>query len=536
MLEELTLRDLGVIGAAQLDFAPGFTVITGETGAGKTMLLTALGLLRGGKADAGLIRAGSARALVEGTVRLPPGHPALGEAVDAGALVDDGELLVGRSVAESRSRALLGGASVPAGVLTRIVGPLVTVHGQADQMRLRVPAQQREVLDLYAGADQAAALAAYRETYEQVGVLRGDLERLRGQGLEAAREAETLTQSLAEIERVGASVGEDAELDARIERLTHAEELRLAASECHSALVGAEEVAAPPGATALLTSARRALEGAARRDPVLEALATRLREAEYQIVDAAEELGAYLAGLDADPATLESLHARRAQLRSLLRKYGSTLEEVAEWELRAAARLEELDAGDERIAELSGRLEQALAALNAEARRVGAGRRAAARELAAAINAELAALAMAGARVQIDVSETAPGPHGSDEVSFLLAAHPSAAPRPLGKSASGGELSRVMLAVEVALASAQGSPDATLVFDEVDAGIGGRAAIEVGRRLARVAAHTQVIVVTHLAQVAVFADRHIVLDKRTTDTATATDATEAVGLAREREL
>ncbi|MDR1295720.1 MAG: DNA repair protein RecN [Bifidobacteriaceae bacterium] len=538
MLAELTLRDLGVIEEAHLDLAPGLSVITGETGAGKTMLLTALGLLRGGKADPSLIRAGAPRGLVEGVVRLPPGHPALAEAQDSGALVDDGDLMVGRSIAESRSRALLGGASVPAGVLTRIVAPLVTVHGQADQLRLRTGAQQRDVVDAYAGADHAAALATYREVYERVGELRAHLERLRGQGAEAVREAEALTQAVAEIERVAPQVGEDAELDARIERLTHVEELRVVAAQAHGALAGGDDAAAPPGAAVLVASARRGLEAAAQRDGLIGELAARLREAEYQVGDIAEELGAYLHELDSDPATLEALHARRAQVRSLLRKYGASVADVLEWARFAAERLTDLDAGDERIADLSRQLTTAMEELGAAAERVGAGRRAATKALAGAINGELAGLAMPGARVDIEVAATDLGPHGGDEVVFSLAAHPGAPARPLGRSASGGELSRVMLAVEVALAAARGSTDETLVFDEVDAGIGGRAAIEVGRRLARVASHAQVVVVTHLAQVAAFADRHIVLDKRSDDAAasTLTSVASVSGADREREL
>ncbi|MDR1151413.1 MAG: DNA repair protein RecN [Bifidobacteriaceae bacterium] len=538
MLAELTLRDLGVIAEAHLDLAPGLTVITGETGAGKTMLLTALGLLRGGKADPSLIRTGAARALVEGVIRLPAAHPALTEAQESGALVDDGELMVGRSVAESRSRALLGGASVPAGVLARVVAPLVTVHGQADQLRLRSPAQQRDVVDAYAGADQAAALARYRAAYERVGELRTRLDQLRGQGAEAVREAEGLTQAIAEIERVGPRAGEDLELDARIERLTHAEDLRVAVAGAHVALSGSDDAAAPPGASALVASARRGLEAAAQRDAVLGEVAARLRETEYQVGDIADELGAYLGDLDADPATLEALQARRAQVRALLRKYGATVADVLEWARFAEERLGDLDAGDERIAELSAQLSEGLAEADMAAERVGAGRRAAAVALAAAINDELAGLAMPGAHVDIEVTPTDLGPHGGEEVAFGLAAHPGAPTRPLGKSASGGELSRVMLAVEVALAAARAGPDETVVFDEVDAGIGGRAAIEVGRRLARVSAHAQVIVVTHLAQVAAFADKHIVLDKHGDDAgaSTVTRVTEVSGLAREREL
>ncbi|MDR0433400.1 MAG: DNA repair protein RecN [Bifidobacteriaceae bacterium] len=514
MLSELTLSDLGVIGQARLEFDPGLTVITGETGAGKTMLLTAIGLLRGDKADLSLIRRDARRALVEAVVRLPAGHPTLTQASEAGALMDDDELIAGRSIAESRSRAILGGVSVPAGVLARLVGPLVTVHGQGDQMRLRAPSQQREVLDAYAGGEHAALMEEYRAAWAQAEDVRARLERLRTDGAAATREAEMLKQSLAELERVGAQAGEDTQLDERIERLAHAEDLRLAASGAHTALAGEEDPMAPPGATALAEAARRALDGAASRDSVLGELAGRIREAEYQLSDAADEVATYLEQLDADPGTLETLHARRAELRALMRKYGPSLDEVIEWERAAALRLDDLDAGEERVAEVSAALAEAEGRVAGLASQVHAGRLAAAGRLSQAVDKELAGLAMAGAHLEVEVREVPPGPHGADHVEFGLAVHPSAPARPLGRSASGGELSRVMLAVEVALAAAQAGTDATLVFDEVDAGIGGRAAIEVGRRLARVAAHSQVVVVTHLAQVAAFADRHIVVERR----------------------
>jgi DNA repair protein RecN (Recombination protein N) len=280
------------------------------------------------------------------------------------------------------------------------------------------------------------------------------------------------------------------------------------------------------------------LDGLARQDPVLGALAERLRGAEYQLADVAEELGSYLDRLDADPASLESLHGRRAQLRVLLRKYGPTLEDVASWASEAARHLAELDGSDQRTGELGAQLELALEKMKVWSGRVSAGRLNAAAGLTEAVNAELTGLAMPGAQVSVDVSSVEAGPHGVDEVAFLLTAHPGAPARPLGRAASGGELSRVMLAIEVVLAAAQGSPDQTLVFDEVDAGIGGRAAVEVGRRLARVAAQTQVVVVTHLAGVAAFADRHIVLDKASDSGAdsVATRVAEVVGPDREREL
>ncbi|MDR3202973.1 MAG: DNA repair protein RecN, partial [Bifidobacteriaceae bacterium] len=296
VLCELSVADLGVIAAARLDFAPAFTVVTGETGAGKTMLLTAIGLLRGAKADPALVRAGAPRALVEGAFALPDGHPALAAAGAAGGLAEDGELLVSRVVAGrggsggssgggGRSRAVVGGCSVPAAALAAVVEPLITVHGQADQMRLRSAAQQREVLDGYAGPEHAAALEAYREAHALTRRLEEQIERLSNQGREAAREAEMLAFSLAEIRRVAPEPGEETALAERIERLAHAEELRLAAAEARGALIG-DDMAGAGGAddaAALVGRAQRALESGARRDPALEALAQRLAEVGYQL-------------------------------------------------------------------------------------------------------------------------------------------------------------------------------------------------------------------------------------------------------------
>ncbi|QAY62377.1 DNA repair protein RecN [Xylanimonas allomyrinae] len=541
MLEEIAIENLGVIRAARVALASGLTVITGETGAGKTMVLTGLGLLMGGKADAGAVRPGARSAAVEGRWRVAD-RPGVVERVEdaGGAVDDDGTVVVLRTVAaEGRSRAHLGGRGVPQGVLAEIADELATVHGQADQLRLRTPSKQREALDAFAGPAHRAALDAYRAAWTERAALQAEIDDLTQRAAERAREAELLRLGLAEIERVDPRPGEDAELQTLVTRLGNVEELRVGAGEAHEALAGeSDEVAS---AVAQLTRARRALESVASDDPALAELAGRIAEVGYVVADVATELSAYVDDLQADPAGLETAHERLAALTALTRSYGETVDDVLRWASDAGLRLLDLDDGGERLRGLtqrSGELDDELARLGAE---LSEGRAAAGERLAAAVTTELAGLAMGGAHLEVGVAPGEPGPFGADQVTFSLVPHPGAPARPLGKGASGGELSRVMLALEVALATAAvGGAGAaslpTFVFDEVDAGVGGRAAVEVGRRLAVLARATQVIVVTHLAQVAAFADTHLVVTKSAGEAGTVTGVEEVSADDRVREL
>ncbi len=544
----MTITDLGVIGQARVELGPGLTVLTGETGAGKTMILTGLGLLLGGRADPGVVRLGTPAAAVEGRLRLPPGSPALRRAEQAGAELDsDGSLVVVRTVAApgdgspGRSRAHLGGRSVPQAVLAELADDLVTVHGQADQARLRSPARQREALDAFAGPDHLQLLAEYQDAWVQRQAVAAELRTLTEQTAQRAREAELVRLGVAQVERAAPRAGEDAELDAEIARLSHAEDLRAAAASAHAALSGADDPEAPPSATDSADRARRLLEQAGDHDAVLAGLAGRVAEAGYLLSDVAAELASYLADLQADPLRLDEAQRRRAELAALARTYGGDVAAVLDWVSRAGDRLLELDRTDERLAELRTRYGELGGRLAELAAQVGEQRRDAAGRLAAAVTTELASLAMVGAALQVQVHPLAePGPHGAEDVQLLLIPHAGAPARELGRGASGGELSRVMLAIEVSLATAPGAATPpTFVFDEVDAGVGGRAAVEVGRRLARLARTSQVLVVTHLAQVAAFGDRHLVVTKSVTDgidVVTASDVRAVDGEDRVREL
>jgi DNA repair protein RecN (Recombination protein N) len=548
VFEEITISDLGVITGAQVRLHPGLTVLSGETGAGKTMVLTGLDLLLGGKADPATVRTGATTAVVEGRVLVPAGSPVLARAEEAGAAVDDdGGLLLVRTVAAAtdgspgRSRAHLGGRSVPQAVLGELAEQLVTVHGQQDQARLRSPAHQREALDAFAGTAHGALLAGYRQAWAERARVQAAIDDLTARRQDLAREAELLRLGIAEVERIDPQPGEDVDLAAEVQRLAHAEDLRGAASGAHAALVGDDD-AADEGASAAgaVEHARRLLDAAGEHDARLAELRDRVAEAGYLLADAATELSSYLQDLQADPLRLEVAQARRAELTTLTRSYGEDVAAVLRWADESSRRLLDIGDGDERVAGLTAERDDLDARLAELAGRLGVARREAAERLARTVSEELAGLAMAGASLTVRV-EPAPelGPHGGDLVEMLLVPHAGAPARPLGKGASGGELSRVMLALEVALAT---SPDqgedrpGTFVFDEVDAGVGGRAATEVGRRLAALARNSQVLVVTHLAQVAAFADRHLVVTKSRDGAVTASDVREVTGEDRVREL
>ncbi|MCY7366000.1 MAG: DNA repair protein RecN [Frankiaceae bacterium] len=522
MLEEMRIRGLGVIDDAVLPLGPGLTVVTGETGAGKTMGVQGLSLLFGGRSDAGRVRPGADRALVEGRLVLPAGHPALARATDAGAELDDDALLITRAVAaDGRSRAHLGGRSVPVGVLGELGELVMALHGQSDQQRLLKPAQQRGALDRYAGEPVVALRERFAATWVQWRDVRATLAQLRDEAAERSREAELLRLGLAEVEAAEPLAGEDRVLVAEVERLANADDLRAAAATASQALTGDESEPEAGDALALVTAARRALQSAAAHDPQLAALGARLVELGHLVTDVALELSSYLASVDADPVRLSVAQERLAVLTALVRRHGTDdLDGVLAWADRASRRLLELDGAEDRIGALEQQDADLEAALGGRGGELSAARTAAAERFGAAVSAELVELAMPHARVSARVSQDdvpgglpvgdrrlAASADGVDDVELLLEPHPGAPARALQKGASGGELSRVMLAVEVVFAGSDPVP--LMVFDEVDAGVGGRAAVEVGRRLARLARDHQVVVVTHLPQVAAFADRHL---------------------------
>jgi DNA repair protein RecN (Recombination protein N) len=552
MLEEIRIGSLGVIESSTLELGPGLTVITGETGAGKTMIVTALGLLLGGRADSGAVRTGAKAARVEGVVRVGQ-LAAFAEAVEeAGGEVEDDRVVLARNVAaEGRSRAFVGGASVPVSTLAGVAEPLVAVHGQSDQHRLLQARAQREALDRFGGEPVAALLSTYGDLHRRLETTERELDEVVASARERAQEADLLRFGLGEVEAVAPEPGEDATLAAEESRLGFADTLRAAAEQAREALSSEH---GERDALATTAAARSLLDGVREHDTEAGELADRLAEITYLLSDLAADVASYAARIDTDPARLAAVSERRAALTALTRKYGETVDEVLAWAERSATRLLDLDHTDERIEHLRAEQERLRSELAAAAGSLSAARAEAAERLAEEVTAELTLLAMPHARLTVEVrqqevSEPEPGRYGPllvdgrwlrhtasgvDEVELMLAANTGSEPRPLSKGASGGELSRVMLALEVALAGT--SPVPTFVFDEVDAGVGGAAAVEVGRRLAMLARSAQVLVVTHLPQVAAYADRHVVVEKSSDGSVTSSGLTVLDEEQREREL
>ena len=535
MIEDIRITDLGVISEAELTFDKGLTVLTGETGAGKTMVLTALGLLLGDRSDSGAIRSGANQTSVEGRWHLASTNPAIAKAEDAGALVTDGELLLARTVSsDGRSKAVIGGRSVPVGLLSEIGAELVVVHGQADQIRLKSPAAQKTALDKFAGLKHIELLSEYSNFYSAWKQAQATLEDVQLNMSARAKQVAELQEALAELDKLAAKPNEDVELAELAQRLTHSEDLRSAVGLAHDALLNDSFDAVD--ATSLIGKARKAIENAAVHDSALEAKAGVLRQLGEDLNDVAAELSGYLSSLENDsPLTLDQIQERRSALNQALRRWGPTIEDLHAFQESAQAKLAELDFSSERITALEAEVSKLHNGVQARAEQISSNRSNAAKDLGQRVSQELVALAMGGSKLHVLVEKTDQlGPTGLDSVSFLLESYSGAEPRPLGKGASGGELSRIMLALEVILAETDSTP--TFIFDEVDAGVGGAAAIEVGRRLAKLAKNAQVIVVTHLAQVAAFADRHLTVVKTSDAGFTSSDVRVLDDSARAEEL
>jgi DNA repair protein RecN (Recombination protein N) len=544
VIEEISIRDLGVIAEARLPLGAGFTALTGETGAGKTMVVTALGLLLGERSDAGAVRLGSSQTVVDGHWEVDESGPVADRVRDAGGDLDAvpggrAQLILSRSVSsEGRSRATVGGRAAPVGVLAEIGEQLVVVHGQSEQIRLRSATAQREALDRFAGAEFAAVLGDYQEIFRRWQTQQGELEVLVAERDRRAREAEELRLAMDEIEAAAPQRGEDVELAERSERLTNLEDLRLAAVEAQEAVSAQFDRSSTADASDALSrvdGARRSLERVAAHDPALVPIVEALANASFALSEISGELASYLGSLDADGGReLEGIQERRATLSALARRYGPSIDEVLDYLESGSSRLVELDSDADRILELGDEVAADRRRVDELADRVSELRHAAADRLGAEVTEELGALAMPDARLSIEITERELGLTGKDAVSILLQPHSGSEPRPIARGASGGELSRVMLAIEVVLAATDPVP--TFVFDEVDAGVGGASATEIGRRLARLAQSSQVIVVTHLAQVAAYSTNHLVVEKGSDGSITASSVRLVHGEERTAEM
>lgn len=532
----MTIRGLGVIEAASLEFSEGFTVVTGETGAGKTMVVNSLTMLMGARANSGRVRSGLSRADVEGVFGVKRSSTVGSRVLEAGGELDDidrasgasasgdAELIVARSVsAAGRSRAFVGGRSVPIVVLEQITADLLTVHGQNDQILLKSPTRQRKALDSAIGKKALAALQKYQEIHSRHVDVVERIAELETTRLERVQEADYLRQALQDIEKVDPQPSEDNTLTAEFAKLSNVETLRSAVTDAVVALTGdSDETSDTSNVLLLIDRACRALDSVIIQDDSLAEYVTRVKEVSYALADIGADLTSYLSNLEADPNRLQHIMSRRDELASLTRRYGQSIDEVLEWSQQKSERLTDLDTGDDQLHELHQKREQLHIDLVSSAEKLTQIRQAGAHKLSKAVTKELTELSMPDAQITIDVKPAGEfAKHGADTVTFLLTPHQGADPQPIAKTASGGELSRVMLALEVVLAGKETA--STYVFDEVDAGVGGKAAEQVGRRLAMLAKNSQVIVVTHLPQVAAFADHHLVVSKSTGGHVTVSD-------------
>ena len=500
MLVDISINDLGVIRHSSAELSEGLTVLTGETGAGKTMVVTGLRLLAGGRADASRVRDGAKKAAVEG--HFSSAKESISQLVDSvgGEPDENGEFIVSRTVsAAGRSRAYLGGRAVPAATLGDFAREIITVHGQNDQLRLLAPEEQLAAVDR-ADPQLAGIREDYAEAFKKWRSLAKDYRRRTESRRELAQEADRLQYALEEINGVAPEPGEDAELVQLVQRLQDVDGLRESAHTALAAIDGTEEL--DEAASSLLGRAGSALVGSS--DKQLADLGERISELTSQLGDISAELGGYLAGLPADPNLLEKSLQRQQDLRALTRKYASDIDGVLAWRDEAESKLQSMDTSTEVLEELKAQVKEAEQEMKQKAAELTKGRRKAAEALSKLVTEELHGLAMPNSTLSVELSTAKYSKTGADAAELQLNG------KPLATAASGGELSRVMLALEVVLASEDG---ATLVFDEVDAGVGGRAAVEIGRRLARLAAHNQVIVVTHLPQVAAYADAHLHVSK-----------------------
>ncbi|MBT1176184.1 DNA repair protein RecN [Bifidobacterium callimiconis] len=523
MLEELEIRSLGPIRHAVVNPARGMTAITGETGAGKSMLLNALRLISGGTVSARTVSEGDREAWAQGVFDVTPDSTVGALAREAGAELDDDGLFLARTLpAQGRSRAVLNGKSVPRAILRDLTDELVAIHGQADQLRMAAPARQREFLDSYAA--DTAELDAYRAAWKRLNDCEAKLRAITEQESETMQRADYLRESIDRIDRIDPHDGEDTELKAMRDRIENSAAIMQGVGGALAALdpgqMGVDSETG--GALAMIEQAVHSLQSIGVHG-VYDEAAERLSTVETELSDIVFSLGGMLEREDGE-GDLDQINGRIHDLDELTRRWGPTLADVIAWREKAGYELEDLDASPERVAQLTSERDAARAAAIEAAEHLGERRREAAGELAEQVTGELESLAMSGARLDIEVERRADDgldAHGGDDIRFLFTAFPGAPRLPMGKSASGGELSRLMLALELSAAqkgfSSVAGQGMTFVFDEVDAGVGGRTAAELGRRLARLAENAQVIVVTHLAQVAAWADAQFVVSKHVAD-------------------
>lgn len=524
MLEEIVIKDLGIISDAKLNFNKGLNILTGETGAGKTMVLTALGLLLGRRSDSSIVKANTLSTSVEGCFYIKS-NPAVELIVDeAGGSIEDSQLYINRTVfSDGRSKASAGGKGTPASVLTAIGEALVSIHGQSDQVRLKSPTAQREALDGYNKKFMLPIIEAYKASYNEWKQASEELNDVKNNMFAREREFEELTKAINDISKVEPVEGEDEKLKNDADRLANVEILKEATSAALNKLSTDDYEASD--ALSLISEAYKILDNVSSYDITVLQLVEKTENVKAELFEIVSQLSNYLENIDVDALEeLNNVQERRAEIASLIRKYGPTLDDVIKLYGEGVQRVDSLNPENTNIEMLEAKVNKLLAMLNDKASELTSARKVNAAEISFRINEELKGLGMANSIVIIDVASTGKfTSNGADEVSFMLKAHANSEARPISKGASGGELSRLMLALELVLADTDST--STFIFDEVDSGVGGATATEIGKRLAQLAKHAQVIVVTHLPQVAVYADNHLKVLKTSGENFVSTDVT-----------
>ena len=538
MIDELRISNLGVIAQAHVTFGEHMSVVTGETGAGKTMTVTALQMLMGEKVDPARVRVGADKAVVEGTFILSASSPAVKIVQDAGGDVEPGpsedtvSLILARHIsAHGRSRAFAGGHLVPARVLSRCAQHMITLHGQADQLRLRSLAAQRAALDTYGGGELSKELAAYTQAWNRLVQAREEYEDFVHHAQKISTERMAMRMLLERVDSVKPHIGEEDQLKEEAARLSNVQTLRESMACARAALSNDQG----SGALEMIAQAREQLSST--HDRSIEALADQLADVDSIVADVYENVSEQLDHLSDDPERLEAIQQRRAQLRAVERELGMSVAEMLEQAQVARRELDESYDLSQRKEQLMKAVHMAQEKARAQAHRLHACRQEAAQRLSQAVNEELSGLYMKNAVFSATaIQREELTSWGMDEVHFLLTPHAGAEAHELSRVASGGEMSRIMLAIEVQLASRNGMDGHTFIFDEIDAGIGGEAGLAVGRRLAKLGQQTQVLCVTHLPQVAAYAHNHIVVEKLNDDHGALTNVHHVSGDSRLAEL
>ena len=541
-LNELKIQSLGVIESATIEFGPGLNVLTGETGAGKTMVLTALSLICGGKSDSDLVRTGAQRLTASARFQIAASENLTALLGELDTELEEDELLINRGITlDGKSRASLGGTSATAANLSAITEELIAIHGQSANAKLNKSTKQRELLDRFGGKEIFESLNRYQEKYLDVKNLARQVNDLKLALKERDKELETLKEFADAINKVKPLPGELIDIENEISRLDSVEDIRLGAASAEELLNGDEQ-----NLLTQLTAARKNLEGIKGKDAALDDITDKYAEILLDLQDVASDLSRYMSALDADPRRLEFLQERKAAMNSLIKKFGKGSDRIAAYEdlvneaTNIASQIKDLQGGDSRVAELEAERDKAFAQLKVIADQLSQQREKVALKLSSAVTEEIRELSMPHATFKVQVTNGEADKfsdfteYGVDEVEMVFSSHSEGPLLPIAKAASGGELSRLMLGIEVVIAGSD--PVGTYVFDEVDAGVGGKAAIEVGRRLAKLAQQTQVIVVTHLAQVAAWADHHFVVAKNESGSVTESSVLSVSDADREREI